>query len=47
MQGLCIVKSLGAIKVPFKSLELNELPAIGLSVFYCNKYFPNGELKRK
>ena len=47
MQGLCIVKSLGAIKVPFKSLELNERLSHWASVFYCNKYFPNGELKRK
>ena len=30
MQGVCIVKSMGAIKVPFKSVELNGLPAIGL-----------------
>ena len=39
MQGLCIVKSLGAIKVPFKSLELNELPAIGLVCFIAINIF--------
>ena len=33
MQGVFIVKSLGAVKVPFKHLELNELPAIGLVCF--------------
>ena len=33
MQVVCIVKSLGAIKVLFKNLELNELPAIGLVCF--------------
>ena len=31
--SVSFVKSLGAIKVPFKSVELNELAAIGLVCF--------------